>query len=963
MVPAEKLPLTPVMMSDDVPVGYELTLNAQRFPFLLDHRVRNSVVVPGTAFIEMALAVGYELLRPSVLVLEDICFHQALFLPVEGERLLRCVRVSGESGEHRFLIESRIADNGALQSPWTLHVTGLFAVSTPTSINAVEPLAQVRARCPEFISHAEHYASFEQRNFEFGAAFRAVIEVWRGESEAVGKIGTPDTLVDDRLNYYFHPAILDACLQVFAVVIPPELVNVDDTYLPIAVERFRIHQLPGERLWSHVSIGAASDDGHEVLTADIRIFSEAGDLIAEVQGLKAKRLTRIAPCAIRERVRESLYEMVWEECVQPATAELAYTTKAAPKRWLLLADKGGVAQALSARLVEQGQDCQLLYAPAAFAGDNGLELIRDALSHHGNDAGLRGVIHLWSLNAELDETSDGENFEAIVQGSCGSALQAMQAVAQASCVRLWFVTRAAQACCGTDDTAPMAGALWGLGRVIAQEHPANWGGMVDLDETSSPSAIAALAKILLGDSQRMGIAVRDSRFYVPRLQPLVIDKKDGADLALRDDRSYLITGGLGGVGRQLALWLAKQGVRHLTLLVRTPVASATRKSAFDTEARSRCLRELQSLGVEVHIEVGDVSDADTVRLLINRFGDTLPPLAGVVHAAGVVDDGVLTNQSALRLARVFAPKAQGAWNLHCCTAKLQLDFFVLCSSIAAVLGAPGQGNYAAANALLDSLAQHRRAQGKTANAINWGPWENVGMMIGVDGQRLLTTGIRALSVEEACEAFALALVVPSANLLAAKIDWQQFAASDMGRPLQAVIAAAAPTASAPQQAVKNETVRHTGSFSKIAPGQHDAQLQHWVQAEVARVLGMESNAALDPREPLLNFGFESLMALRLKNNLEAELGFALPATLAFDYPTISGITRYLAQRLDDQSANEAITAAPLAADSPDDDVVTTILAELERLSLVSAMNGGGQPNLSVHVTSDNVKRDNVKRVQ
>ncbi|MHB8474544.1 MAG: type I polyketide synthase [Gammaproteobacteria bacterium] len=956
MAQTRELPLAITIVKGDAPVGYELALHAQRFPFLLDHRVRNSVVVPGTAFIEMALAVGYELLRPPVLVLEDICFHQALFLPIEGERLLRCVLVPGESGEHRFLIESRSGDHGARQSPWTSHVTGRFAVSTPTLVNTVEPLAQVRVRCPEFVSHAEHYSSFEQRNFEFGDAFRAVIEAWRGESEAVGKIGTPDILVGDRLNYYFHPAILDACLQVFAVALPPELASVDDTYLPIAVERFRIHQLPGERLWSHVRIGAASDDDHEVLTADVSIFSEAGALIAEVQGLKAKRLTRIAPCAIRERVRDCLYEMVWEECAQLATSELSHTANTAPNRWLLLADNGGVAQALSARLVEHGQKCQLLHAPDPLTGDSGLERIRDALSHHGNDAGLRGVIHLWSLNAELEETSDDGDFEAIVHGSCGSALHAIQAVAQASCGHLWLVTRAAQACCSTDDAAPMAGALWGLGRVIAQEHPTHWGGMVDLDATSSPDAIAALAKILLGDPQRMGIAVRDSRFYVPRLQPLMMSKRDDAYLALRDDRSYLITGGLGGVGRQLALWLAKQGARHLTLLVRTPVASATGKSTPDTEARSRCLCELQSLGVAVHIAVGDVSDADTVRALINRFGDTLPALAGVVHAAGVVDDGVLTNQSALRLARVFAPKAQGAWNLHRCTANLQLDFFVLCSSIAAVLGSPGQANYAAANALLDSLAQHRRAHGNPAIAINWGPWENVGMMVGMDEQRLITTGIRTLPVEEACEAFALALVAPSTNLLAANIDWQRFAASDMGRPLRAVIAGAAPTASAPQQTVENDTARHVGAFFNTVAGQRDAQLLHWVQAEVARVLGLESNAALDPREPLLNFGFESLMALRLKNNLEAGLGCALPATLAFDYPTISGITRYLAQRLDEQSANEAATAAPLAAGSPSDDAVTTILAELERLSLVSAMNESRQPDLSVYVSNDTVKR-------
>lgn len=956
MAQTRGLPLTTTKMEDDAPGGYELTLNAQRFPFLLDHRVRNSVVVPGTAFIEMALAVGYELLHPDVLMLEDICFHQALFLPVEGERLLRCVRVAGEPGENRFLIESRIADNGTRQAPWTLHVTGLFAVLAPTGANAVEPLAQVRDRCPGFVSHAEHYSGFAQRNFEFGDAFRAVMEAWRGKSEAVGKIGTPGVLADDRLNYYFHPAILDACLQVFAVGLPSGLANVDDTYLPIAVGRYSLYQLPGERLWSHVRIDAASDDDHEVLTADVSIFSDEGDLIAEVQGLKAKRLTRIAPCVIRERVRDCLYEMVWEKRAQFATAELAYTTKAAPNQWLLLADNGGVAQTLSARLAEAGQECQLLYAPDPITSVSGLELIRSALSQYGNDTGPRGVIHLWSLNDELNETSDNKDFDAIVQESCGTALHAIQAVAQAgSSSRLWFVTRAAQACRATNDVAPMAGALWGLGRVIAQEHPSHWGGMVDLDATSSPDAIAALAKILLGDPQCMGVAVRDSDYYVPRLQPFVINKNDDPSLT-RDDRSYLVTGGLGGLGRQLALWLAKQGARHLTLLVRTPVApTAGQPPTSDSEARSRCVHELLALGVKVHIEVGDVSDAETVRALINLFGETLPPLAGVIHAAGIIDDSVLTNQNAARLARVFAPKARGAWNLHRSTIDIPLDFFVLCSSLAAVLGSPGQANYAAANAWVDALAQHRRAHGMPACAINWGPLEGTGMMQGSGGQRMVSMGVRALRPEDACEAFALALIAPHSNLLAVDIDWQQFAASEMGRPWQAVIAGASSIASAPPPTMPKKAGPRAVSFSALTRSQRDSQLQLLVQAEVARVLGMLDGAALDPREPLMNFGFESLMALRLKNNLEAEVGCALPATLVFDYPTIARISHYLAQCLDEQSASEDAGAGMPRADDPGDDAVTMILAELERLSAGTLRREDRHNDLAVPASSDSVR--------
>lgn len=953
MAKANVLPLTAAITAGDSPVGYEVVLSAQRFPFLLDHKVRNSVVVPGTAFMEMAMAVGQELLRPTVLVLEDIVFHQALFLSEKGERLLRCMVTPGESGKRGFLIESRITDNGARQAPWTSHVTGRFAVTAPTAAKTVEPLPQVRARCPGFVSRAEHYTSFERRGFEFGAAFQGLVEAWRGDGEAVGKILAPEILMGERPDYYFHPAMLDACLQVFAVALPPELARVDDAFLPIAIDRFCIHRLPGEQVWSHVRLSRTN--GHELLTADVNIYSETGDLIVEVQGLSAKRLTRIAPCAIRERMRDSLYEMVWENYTPPAMGGLANTTPIAPNRWLLLADKGGVAQALAARLAEQGQECHLLYALEPGAGDKSREQISDALTHYGENAGLRGVVHLWSLDVELDQTSADIDFEVRMQSSCGTALRAIQAVAQTAHGRLWLVTRTAQACCNTDDVAPMAGALWGLGRVIAQEQPAHWGGLVDLDAMAAPIAITALANVLLSDTPRMGVAIRDARLYVPRLQPLIMTNADNERMVIHADRSYLITGGLGGVGRQLALWLAKQGAHHLTLLVRTPVAIATDPHHSATDARSRCLHELQALGVKVHIEVGDVSDAETVRALINLFGETLPPLAGVIHAAGIIDDSVLTNQNAARLARVFAPKARGAWNLHRSTTDIPLDFFVLCSSLAAVLGSPGQANYAAANAWVDALAQHRRAHGMPACAINWGPWEGTGMMQGSGGQRMASIGVRALPPEDACEAFALALIAPQPNLLAVDIDWQQFAASEMGRPWQAVIAGASRTSSAPLPAMPKDAGPRAGSLSALTRSQRDSQLQLLVQAEVARVLGLLDGAALDPREPLMNFGFESLMALRLKNNLEAEVGCALPATLVFDYPTIAGISHYLAQCLDEQSASEDVGAGMHRPDDPGDDAVTMILAELERLSAVTAMCEDRQRDSAVSASIDSVR--------
>lgn len=229
------------------------------------------------------------------------------------------------------------------------------------------------------------------------------------------------------------------------------------------------------------------------------------------------------------------------------------------------------------------------------------------------------------------------------------------------------------------------------------------------------------------------------------------------------------------------------------------------------------------------------------------------------------------------------------------------------------------------------------------------------MMQGSGRQRMASMGVRALPPEDACEAFALALITPQANLLAVDIDWQQFATSEMGRPWQAVIAGASNIASAPPPAMLKDAGPRPGSFSALTRSQRDSQLQLLVQAEVAHVLGMLDGAALDSREPLMNFGFESLMALRLKNNLEAEVGCALPATLVFDYPTIAGISHYLAQCLDEQSASEEAGAGMHRADDPGDDAVTMILAELERLSTGTLRREDRHNDLAVPASIDSVR--------
>jgi acyl transferase domain-containing protein/acyl-CoA synthetase (AMP-forming)/AMP-acid ligase II/acyl carrier protein len=355
--------------------------------------------------------------------------------------------------------------------------------------------------------------------------------------------------------------------------------------------------------------------------------------------------------------------------------------------------------------------------------------------------------------------------------------------------------------------------------------------------------------------------------------------------SIRGDATYLITGGLGGLGLSVARWLVERGAQHLLLV--------GRRSASPDAAR--VLEGLREAGAEVVVAAADVAcEAELAAALAARGGR---PLGGVVHAAGVLDDSVLLQLDATKLASVMAPKVQGAWNLHALTAKEPLDFFVLFSSAASLLGSPGQGNYAAANAFLDALAHYRRARGLPALSINWGPWAEVGMAAAQAnrGERLATSGMCSLDPARATALLERLITtdIPQVGVMALDLPrWFQFFPAAAHWPFLAELARGqASTAGS----ARGET-RLRAELLAVAPGRRLALLEGHLRQQIAAVLQINP-AEIDPRGSLGDAGFDSLMAVELKNRLEASTGVTLSATLMFNYPTLERLGPKLAQMM------------------------------------------------------------------
>lgn len=386
---------------------------------------------------------------------------------------------------------------------------------------------------------------------------------------------------------------------------------------------------------------------------------------------------------------------------------------------------------------------------------------------------------------------------------------------------------------------------------------------------------------------------------------LVLADPGAERLALRSDAAYLVTGGLGALGVEVTRWMVACGARHLVLLGRSVPADRTLAA----------VGELRAAGARVDLIAADVADRAAMARVVRDLAERGCILRGVVHAAGVVDDGVLTEQSWDRVASVLRPKAEGAWILHELTRELDLDFFVLFSSAAGTLGSAGQGGYAAANACLDALAHHRRALGLPAVSIGWGRWA-LGMAAAVDDRdraRWTRQGLRVIEIGRGLEILGRVLRGPQAHVMVSPTDWETYAAQT-GTSCGLLSELTGRRASVAADARENSEPALLTRLNETPPAGRRRLLLGHVQAEAAKVLALEGSRAIGVSQGLRDLGLDSLMAVELRNRLQASVGRPLPSTLAFDHPTVEAIADFLGEVLEVEEPGTQNGAEPPSAD-------------------------------------------------
>ena len=387
------------------------------------------------------------------------------------------------------------------------------------------------------------------------------------------------------------------------------------------------------------------------------------------------------------------------------------------------------------------------------------------------------------------------------------------------------------------------------------------------------------------------------------------------------DGTYLISGGLGDLGIVVAEWMAGLGARHLVLTGRGQAKPHAMK----------IIGKLRGDGVEVVVINGDVSVEKDVGALFETIRNTLPKLKGIVHAAGILDDGMILEQSWERFVKVLSPKVDGAWNLHRFSLGASLDFFVMFSSVASLMGNPGQSSYAAANAFLDALAHYRRAEGLPASTINWGPWSQVGMAAQQDrGNRLLAQGVKGLRPEECLPILEKVLREGQAQTCVLDIDWQKYIQHVSHRGTSKLFSnIIGKDNREPRDASKKNRSELIQKLNDTMAERRRHVMLSYIQGMAKKVMGYDESQDVSADKPLMEQGFDSLMAVEMRNRLNKEISVSLPVTLLFDYPTLEKIAAFLLEEvLSFKTPEEAPEkkAADLEATSTND-----VLKEIDEL--------------------------------
>ena len=848
---------------------------------LSEHKVNGYHVPPGVVFLEIAKELGRQYFSSPAIELKEVVFLNLLVVSKETDKDVQIITRMND-GYFEFTIASKLNDD------WVKHAEGKVYPLETKKLSKLDPL-EIKQRCR--LNNVTKYFNDEANKIEFGPRWDTVKDMYYGENEILVCLELPEKYKEDLSQFYLHPSLLD-----FAV--NKTILTLAGFYLPWLYQSIKIYnKIPG-KFYSYVR--RKDEKNTEVATFDISLIDEQGNVFIEITDYMVKKV-REAELRLSQLTegKDAFYNITWvpcklnkEEIPQKQGSVLVFKdrTKLAGQVINELRNQGG--EIIEVRLGNEYSRIDNNTYTVGNTEDDYLKLMTNFTERN-----LTRIIHLQTLGAK--EIENMEQLEEAQQRGVYSLYYLTRAIlANRIKEELDIVLISDHVNKVTENEAkinPQQAPLFGLGKVVTQEYAKLRCRSIDIDAETNADEISMEIRYGKGVYQ---VAYRNGQRFVEEFQELDLNNISGQEIPIQTEGVYLITGGAGGLGLEFGKYLASKNKVNLALINRSGLPERNSWNEIITKNEDQkfikkitAIQEMEKEGAEVSCYSADVSNCDEMKRILDELRRKYGKVNGIIHGAGVAGDGFIINKDERVFREVLAPKVQGTWIIDQLTQNDNPDFFVMFSSITALFGGPGQGDYTAANSFLDSYAAYRAGKGKKTLTINWPAWKETGMAVDYGANQ--DSVFKALFTKQALRHFEKAIKSNINRIFIGTLNKGHFLIEEF--PIQMHQDLKWYPYKRNDVLDENNTNKKNNSIAINEHGNHEFNnIEQEISNVWARVLGLNT---IDIYETFSNLGGNSILAVKLHRELEVVYPGLLDIADIFTYTTVKEMTEYVTQKI------------------------------------------------------------------
>jgi len=914
---------------------YQSSYTRENPYFMQEHIIFDTAIAPAAAHMSMLISIAKDFRQPSSCTISNVEFHAPLTAVQDETRTVQFLIKDTNLEQMKFELVS--TEQQSSNENWIKHCQGniLMSQEQDPAFEKRVSIEELKGRYAEVTSGFNAYDVMKKFGFNLGDGFTRISKVWKSESEGVCYI-EPKKDIPNAQDYIVYAGTIDSIFQ--SVFFVSELsMRMDSqieeyalkTAIPISLGKMKYYYREAESYWCHLKVNDSQKSG---VVGDIDVYNEKGEIVFEIENIMAKITERDTLLKeLNNNGEHMLYNVEWMEESRINKRVQANSNE----KMILFGNDPDIVDSFHDRLKSKGissirviqgeqfveHEDDVFYV--SYNNKTEMKALLERFANRYANQNFKLIYLSTSRDVGLNHQSAGQLFAVVEQQSRG-LLYLVQSITELNYTNkmgITVITNNVHQIDGAPTSLHQA-PLWGFTEVIRLEHTALWDGIIDTDLLMLKDQIdEIIGEIMYGENKQVVLRERHKR-YIPRLIRNAKRYGDKEDLTFQIDgeATYLITGGTGTIGQIYAEYLIQRGAKHIVFLNRSEASGKLLENMMEWKGK----------GVLIAVEKVDVSNESDIIAVVQKLKQNNMKIKGVVHAAGIIEDKMIKDQTWSSFENVFNTKVKGTFHLHHALKDESLDFFVMMSSITSVVGNMGQANYAAANYFMDRFAEYRRNLGMPAMSICWGPWEEAGMATSSSAilKNIGNKGIYGISKELGMKMIDKVFLKDLPMIVVADANWQLFCQkTSVDEVTQFLMNFITKDQAFGQQndtaSVKEEVIT---TLSRLGETERYEYLLGMLHAAAARIIGFNDKSQLSIDSSFTEQGVDSLMIFSLRNEIKALLDLQVDISVFFNYPSLRKLNDYLLSE-----AMNFETTEDSAAEVNDDETVDDILSEINSL--------------------------------